>query len=367
MIALGLMALFFAMWVGPNWGLFRRSSLFWLTVAFSLFVVGRALTGYWGAPASGGLQVKWAIDLLWIGGIAAVFLVPWQLGPAGEKRLDWAFALVVLSLFIQAMLQMEWGHLREFLMDRPWFQMNPNAFGTLAGILLLGTLVLGLRWISFLPSVRPRWGRFAGWGLWSLALLGLVGGLLVSQSRASWLAAVVTVPVALGVVALAHIRKGGRWKRTALGGLVAFSLIAGGAVYSQWGMVEHRALTQHKTVEEALSLDLSNLPAHSVGRRLRLYAFGLRHIPERPLFGWSPGQVEGLIAREGGPAIKILTYMHNMPLQIAMQLGLVGFALFFGMVAVSAREVFRATRAGRLPFEWGVFWLGALGYLAVEG
>jgi O-antigen ligase len=368
-VSAGLLTLFFIFWLGGNWQRFFSSPLILLVFAFSGYVAARSLVGYWFAPDTLALQWQAGMEVLLIGGIVGFLLVPWLIGPAAIVRLDWAFGFILLGFFIQVALQWQGQSLHDFWHERASFQMGPNGFGPVAGILLLGVLLVGFRWLHRLKvcgsSLAVRASFLSGWLLVAGAL---VAGLLASQSRASWLAGVVVLPLVSGALVWRYYRYKGFWGLSLM--ISALGLLAAlfaGFVYLQWGLIERRVLAEQKTVEKLADLEFEELPKKAIGKRVRLWSLGLRKVAERPLWGWSPGVVPGLIERQGPPSIRRFSHVHNIPLQLTLGLGIAGSLLFFGVVGVSLREIIMATSDGRLPFEWGVFWVGALGFLAVEG
>lgn len=369
-IALGLLVLFFLYWLRSNWGLIRRSSLFWVALAFSAYVSVRAGLGYWEAPETYIWQLRYGWAFIAIGGLLGVLLAPWLMGSKAESRLNWAFVAVVLSLFIQVFLEIfvhpDGEGISEIIRSRPGFQMGPNTFGLLCGILLLGILALGRRWLGQIP-----WGQgvpvqaFIVLPALLLAIGGLFLGLLISQSRASWLGAAITLPFVVGGLLWLRNPEGSGFSRRFVlalsgGGL----LLVGGLLITQWDLLESRVVGEWSTIEKVASFQLQGLQDNAVGKRIWLWRTALGAFGEQPLFGWSPAGVRGLIDER--IPVHVPHNFHNVPLQIGVALGATGLLLFFSMIWFSGREIYLATRSGRFPLEWGLFWWGALLFLGVE-
>lgn len=367
-IALVLLLPYLILWAKWNWGAVRRSPLFWMSLAFGGYAVVRSLVGAWVAPETYPMQVKGAADLLQIGGLWVIPLLPWLVGAGRKNGLALLLGFALAGFLIQAVMALEWGSLQGFVEQRPHILVGPNALGAITGFFLLLSLTVGFRWLGQLTRGKPRGWRGMAWAGWLLALGFLLFLLLATQSRANWVAAAVTLPAVLGAFLILRDRVGHILPRRELvAGLAAVVGLVAMVLVTQWHLVGGRLNANYPAIQKVVSLRFSELPVDSVGRRVRLYAFGARELPARPLFGWSPGGVKGLINENAGPAIRSLDHIHNLPLQIALEAGAVGFLLFFGMVGISVREVALALKAGRLPWAWGLFWLGAVAFLGIQG
>ncbi len=180
---------------------------------------------------------------------------------------------------------------------------------------------LGLLLTSLILLIWPQRARANG-GLWRglfwLALAAGMAGLLVSLSRSAWLA--------LGVGGLVLAWPRGRttarsWREFALptavfvAGLLLFALLYGDVMASR-----------------LVALD-SPLEQRSLWERQRDWGIALRLVGERPFLGTGPGHY--LAAAQGIDPAAVT--VHNAPLLIAAELGLLGLVL------------------------WLVFWLWPLG------
>jgi len=169
-----------------------------------------------------------------------------------------------------------------------------SIYMTLAGVL---TLVL--------LATLPRFLLVSDAFVWSLGpwLLGL-GGLVATYTRGAWLG------FAAGVVVFLPMMRKGRW--LLLGGLLAVAL----AVLAGPPHLRQRVLS------------VGDPDDPTVRERLYMWRSGLSMWREQPLLGIGPGGVKrGYAAYALPEAVKKRTgHLHNTPLQILVERGVVGLA-----------------------------------------
>ncbi len=170
---------------------------------------------------------------------------------------------------------------------------------TLAGVL---NLVL----LATLPRLLPSWS-FRRWAvpLWLLTLAGLAATL----TRGAW------VGFAAGVLAFLPFARRARW--ILVGGLIVLALAA------LAGPVNLR--------QRMASMVDSNDP--TARERVYMWATGLTMWREHPWLGVGPGGVKREYSRYAMPeAVKKRTgHVHNTPLQILVERGLVGLAAWLSI------------------------------------
>jgi O-antigen ligase len=169
-----------------------------------------------------------------------------------------------------------------------------SIYMTLAGVL---SLVLLATLPRLLPGVLELRRLGAPW-------LVMLGGLVATYTRGAW------IGFAAGVLTAAATVQRGRW--LLLAGLV---LLAGGALAAP-PELRHRFLSMADP-EEA-----------GVRERVYMWKSGLAMWRERPLLGIGPGGVKREYSRYAVPeAFKKRTgHVHNTPLQILVERGLLGLA-----------------------------------------
>jgi O-antigen ligase len=176
-----------------------------------------------------------------------------------------------------------------------------SIYMTLAGVL---SLVL----LATLPRLLPGVGELRRFGAPWLVMLG---GLVATYTRGAW------IGFAAGVLTVAATVRRGRW--LLLAGLV---LLAGGALLAPHEL-RHRFLSMADP-EEA-----------GVRERIYMWRSGLAMWRERPVLGIGPGGVKREYPRYALPeAIKKRTgHVHNTPLQILVERGVLGLAAWLAIWA----------------------------------
>ena len=169
-----------------------------------------------------------------------------------------------------------------------------SIYMTLAGVL---SLVLLASLPRLLPGAAlPRWPTLP----WMVSL----GGLLATYTRGSW------IGFAAGVLALLPITRKGRW--LLLGGLIVVGLAA-------------LAGPQHLRQR---FLTMGNPDDPTVKERVYMWRSGLTMWRQHPLLGLGPGGVKREYESYALPeAVKKRTgHVHNTPLQILVERGVLGLA-----------------------------------------
>jgi O-antigen ligase len=194
-----------------------------------------------------------------------------------------------------------------------------SIYMTLAGVLSLVLLAV----LPRLQSGGPELRRLA------LPWAAMLAGLVVTYTRGAW------IGFAAGVLAVVAVVRRGRWLLVA--GLL---LLAAGAFVAPYEL-RHRFLSMADP-EEA-----------GIRERIYMWRSGLAMWRERPLLGVGPGGVKREYGAYALPeAVKKRTgHVHNTPLQILVERGLLGLAAWLGIWAAffaRAVGVLRRLPAGAL-------------------
>lgn len=169
-----------------------------------------------------------------------------------------------------------------------------SIYMTLAGVL---TLVL----LATLPRLIGRTGERQRWMLPAWAISGL--GLVLTLTRGAWLGFVA------GAIALSlYLRR--------FSVLVAIAAVLLGILLLPAGPLEHRIRS------------FADPSDPTMRERLLMWQSGLAIIRDHPLTGVGPGQVKAVFPRYALPEAhrKTTSHVHNTPLQITAERGLLGLA-----------------------------------------
>lgn len=200
------------------------------------------------------------------------------------------------------------------------------------GLLLGFTLGLGML-VQHGRRIKPQY---------IVGMLILLGGLLVSKSRSSWLAMFVCT-----FVASLMLQRGGRWRAWAILAIPLILLAASPSLRTRAGSIFNRS-------EESNS------------QRLRMWTVGGQILRQSPWFGIGPGNVKRVSApyqteaeRKDGP----FGHLHNTFINAAVERGLIGLGSLLVMLGVFAHLLWRRFRYGE-PEEKGISAGALLGLLA---
>ena len=155
----------------------------------------------------------------------------------------------------------------------------------------------------------------------ALSLSFVINMMLVTVSRT----ALVTMPVMLAVFALLHLR----WRSTVII-FCTTALLAGLA----WTVSPHLRWTAATFARDYRYYKELNQPT-SIGLRLEFWGKSLRFISEAPILGNGTGSIRALFEESAidqvGAAGQVISNPHNQTLSVAIQWGVVGVVLLYGM------------------------------------
>ncbi|MEZ0371232.1 MAG: O-antigen ligase family protein [Candidatus Sericytochromatia bacterium] len=197
----------------------------------------------------------------------------------------------------------------------PFLRLSPGTFANEYGEILQSVGILLAGWLLLIRPSRGRW-------LWSLLLVGVIVGLVMNFTRASWLV------FAVGVFALllaARLRPGALIGSALLGGLALALLL-----YLSQVLLEASVLL---SVGQRFG-ELGQVTSHSAGQRLVTWQTAWQAFLASPWIGNGWGQ---------------FGETHNVPLQLLAETGLLGFCGFYALMLWCARTMYRGWRAATDP------------------
>jgi O-antigen ligase len=306
-----------------------RDPLLWLTAAFLIYLIVRS------AAMSAPVGADWDAVWKWVRiGPLPILLAVMALAQVPELG-RWLPLVLVAGLLARIGRGLD-AELLVHLLDgsaRAGFGNSPTFFGQYALVAQLGLLFM----VPTLErlQMRGRW-RALLWLAWSGAFLVCALALVVSQTRAAVIAAVLLLPAAW--LSLHWYQ---RWRRKSVLAAAVVLLMVGGIMLG--GASKH--LLERFAVEQgvvALMVEgrWEDIPPTSFGLRVHMWREAVDTWKERPLFGWGPGSAPGLLQQSAFPPLVSggFVHHHNTYLGVLVELGLVGFALMSMLFALLLRE-----------------------------
>jgi O-antigen ligase len=331
------------------------------------------------AQAADWLAVATAASLPWSTSVSGVLIGAWLfcIIPTLDLRsLRWAVALpaaaIPLALFAYGVIGMawggasfedQWGSIKPTLRFLAFpllfiqFRRSERGMWVLGGFLVSCTALLAVSWLLTAWPVYVRPNAYPGVptkdyiiqsGEFLICAFALVHLSISAWRERRWRAAAALA--ALAIVFLLNITFVAMARSTLVIFLVLLVIIAlqrfswrgtlpllvAGAVFAglAWVSSAHLRARVYSTVQEVQEYRIQD-EVNSSGLRLEFWRKSVQLIAAAPVFGHGTGTVLDLfreLASEGsGASATVTDQPHNQTFQIAIQLGLVGAALLFGV------------------------------------
>jgi len=321
-------------------------------IEFSHMQLPLAVFLLWGiAGIYGALDVGTAIKVLSIFVMgASVYLVTSQTirSPEEAHGIMWAAAVTVGITVLYTVVAGFGGSLSYVEIDE-----GGEAYTRFAGIFghpnaLGGFLALAIPpMVALAASETVWWKRLSGY----LLIIGAMAGLVLTYSRGAWLG------TGVGLLILLPVLKRGFW-------LILGAVLLGPVLV---GMV---------TSSDAVLARLESIAAAgsdpALMNRLEIWGMAFRLVAEHPLLGVGLGNFQAAYGKLMVPDLPLLTYplelpehAHNLFLNLAVEVGLVGVSAFAWLLAVAFLRVRQIKRFA----DWrvGVWSMGlAAGLVAIS-
>lgn len=214
-------------------------------------------------------------------------------------------------------------------------------------------LIMGLSWLF--KCLANRVNKLE-WGLaLTLILLGLVG-VVVTQTRAIWLALAL---VLVGLVAVSLLRLLKQIYAGKLRAKVLLPLFVLAAVVAYMGstmapVIEKRLSKERDVIEAIAEGRLADVPLSSIGIRVHTWLYGWEKIQERPWMGWGAKSRNALI--DEGPFPDWLKqnfgHFHNGYLEILLAYGVLGLSALVILTLIILTGTIRLL--GSAHHHWGM-------------
>ncbi|MDD5037416.1 MAG: O-antigen ligase family protein [Methylococcaceae bacterium] len=277
--------------------------------------------------------------------------------------------LLVLAagVMIRILSHVDYGHLLElFHWPRTGFGLNPISLSLIVGMAALGLSLFAPRMTESPARRSMGWVKF---GLWSIGISIFLESLILSQTRAAWLAAGIVFPLALTIR-----YRDWFWAHTfrsslpvLLLGLVIFGLF----IRMNCGFLLGRIQSEVQVVESVIERGGESPAPSNIEFRLILWRIGWQKWIERPMFGWGPGSTEYLLQQVADPRLSkpdgsnLFPHLHNVYLEILVRFGLWGGLLFASLAALLVAGIGQAYARREIPLDHACFLFAGWGFTAI--
>ena len=233
--------------------------------------------------------------------------------------------------------------------------------------LFFGSVLIGL--LAFhrraLMAPRFRTALRIGW-LLAVALSAIV--VFITQTRGAWLALLIALLVASAGATL-HFRKrlAQHWKWL-LAALAFLALATALLTPLAADIVTNRVGYESEVVEMLLNGEVENLPYSSIGIRIHTWRAGWEFFLQHPVLGWGGNGRTLVIAHTPWLPDSVkreFGHLHNSYLELLVSYGVMGLALYLGLLGWLARRAYRAYRQHDLPADVMLFFYAFLGFWSV--
>lgn len=350
---------------GSLWRDLRNLPAFWLVTALTVYVLVQSLVFASAHPVMHeSTNPHWS-HMVRVAGLASLIIGWWMF--RFQRHIPWLLLLVVAGLFANRLLSIDYPLLWEapFAQRDVWGNAAVRVgFVSAAGMVLcFATLT---QWATGpREGPRPVYPRVA----LVAVVLGFVGFLMVlygSQTRGAWVGALVAC-LFLVIVTFVRVARSRRARLPAVAGImllaVGFAVIV---ALDPGNVLEERVTSTDGSLRAILTLDREALVAadRSLGLRLNMWVEALAALQERPWFGYGSGSKPVLAARADLDFGSTTGHLHNIYVEIAYSLGLVGLVGFVLAYGALFRGLIRAWRANDVPAGIALvtagFWVMAL-------
>ncbi|UHD18603.1 O-antigen ligase family protein [Thiocapsa bogorovii] len=334
------------------WRELARDPVALIALTFGVFVATHSLIAYFLEPTPTLAQAVADNSTDWVKLLLFIPLAYWVAGRPDRVRLVLMLGLAGFTL--ATFRKIDWATFDAAFFSTRFDAYLPSiAFGMFAGLGALG--LLATRRAFWIERDHP-WQRWLATTLWAVWLLIMLEGLLLSQSRGSWLGFLGGLAILMLLEwrtrhATTATPPRRRWLAIVLG-LGALGVI----LSSQYQTIEMRLTDQTDTLQQVISGDVTGVTSDPVGLRVNALLFTYEKWRERPWFGWGAGTSREWIATSGRPDtlmdnVEWLPHLHNAYAETLFQFGSVGLLLAVALVWALVRATRDACRAGRLPAD----------------
>ena len=331
----------------------------WAAVFF-VYIIIRAGLAYFASPENLYQIAEWAGYYLAVSGFPALAVALWLNG--NRTRIGGVLLTALAALMVTILMHSGAEDLADYLDgERAFFGLG-NAAGLYIATAILGIVIFAMSWSSASHD-SIQWQHFSLLAFSAVALLILSLAMVWHQNRTAFFLSLTVVPLVVLTFGIASASGPKNLRKPQYLILVmALLLFIGTAIIgtSNTGTssMYQRLKNGYENALQAVDSDIAALQKSPLSQRLRLWQNGLSSFSENPVFGSGPGSVSGLVNHD--ERIAQYSHLHNLYLQLLVELGIVGFMLFSIMVLALFRSVLAAYRSHQMRPDMFYFISGSL-------
>ncbi|MBY5985176.1 O-antigen ligase family protein [Halomonas sp. DP5Y7-2] len=225
--------------------------------------------------------------------------------------------------------------------------------------MFFGVALIGLLFFVRLCFSGERLAWLTGTA-WVVAFTICLLGVVVTQTRAVWLAIVVVTGLAFSILVVAALK--GKFSRSARrqGVIAIFSVVAlaviAGITFED--TLQTRLAAENSVMAHAMQGNWEEVPYSSIGTRLHTWRAGFEWFAERPIVGWG-GEGRGLVIDHTDWLPQQIKeeygHLHNTLLDFLVSYGLLGLSVISVLVVWTGLGSYKSWKAGVMPTEVFIF------------
>lgn len=274
---------------------------------------------------------------VWCAGIVALLLSPWLTG-GGWAEIQQGFA----------------GRRVDFGIN------NAQHIAMLFGVAVIGLMVFFNRFLHFTRQRNLMWL----WPIYAVGLLSCLSVVIMAQTRAVWIGLGLCMLFLFLAAIYISIKRGfsliGGSKKLKIAGIVAMALLIAAPLINYGNILEKRIQADSRVLISIVNGNSIGYNQGSVGVRLYTWIEAVNWIKERPFLGWG-GKGRSLVVDSteelSAETRKHFRHLHNSYLDTAVNFGLAGLFVMFGLFGVLTHSAIKSWQRHQLSGDMLVFWI----------
>jgi len=347
-----------------------RDHLLWFSIIFLLFLTISSIWNVVEFENHQAFTLQGTVTHL-MGGFFLTFLVAFWLNRARGKW-DWLMLVLLAGFLAQILRKMEWANCLEMACQfwsgsrRATFGSSATQFGLWSSVSFLCCILL---YREFLGSAANRilsWTRNAFW--LTMTIVSFFG-IVFSQSRSAWLAAVsVTLPM------IAYSQLCNQSYKYKLLWVIAFMVFSASLFLTNLSDIVVNRISSSVELLRNLPSDSGlpsseTAPSHmiSILERFQIYQLFWETWKQHPFLGYGPGSSMTLLEVDTNMFREHYRDFHSLPFEILIQTGILGLVIFSAFLTIVFKQLSYSVHSGGVGLPYLFFALGGCLMILIYG